>query len=144
MERIFHGAFSKSNSTHLAPLIPNPNDRRIDSAEEALAMKRTQLFTFGAIFMCFMVNHSATANAQAYVNQLSQGKGEAYVTQTPPTARPVPTTPRTATVAPRSQRRVKTVGYRPFPSVGKGSSVIISIASETPDWPTVGRGAVNR
>jgi hypothetical protein len=144
MGLIFHGAFRKSNSTHSVPLIPDRNDRRIDSAEEALAMKRSQLFTFGAIFTCFMVNHSATASAQAYVNQLSQGKGEAYVTQTPPTARPVPMTPRTASVPPRSQKRVKTATYRPFPSVGKGSSVIISVASETPDWPTVGRGAVNR
>jgi hypothetical protein len=132
-----------------AALIRETNNKKIEAdGRRVLLMKNTQLFVFGAIFACFFVTQSADASAQAYVNQVSQGEREAYVTQTPPTARPVAppvAAPRkTATLGAKTRVRASLAALHPFPSVGRGSSAIVSTGADVAEWPSVGRGAINR
>ena len=96
-----------------------------------------------------MLSFAATqASAQAYIDQTSAGDKNAYVTQTPPTARQ-------SDVAPLPAKKTSSVGQKravngardakaPYPSVGKGSAAIVKIDADADEWPTVGRGAVVR
>lgn len=88
------------------------------------------------------------AHAQAYVRQVSPGDSGAYIRQTPPSARPMQVSPapvrqaRTSAIKTRSP--TQKTAFRPFPSVGQGSTAIVQPTSDSADWPTVGRGAVNK
>ncbi len=86
--------------------------------------------------------------AQAYIQQVSPGDKQAYVEQTPATARPTETPPpsskRTASLAGKARQKASRANYNPFPSVGKGSTAIVQAEGDATEWPTVGRGAVNR
>ncbi len=88
------------------------------------------------------------AAAQAYIQQVSPGDRQAYVEQTPATARPMeappPSSKRTASLAGKARHKASRANLNPFPSVGKGSTAIVQAEGNAAEWPTVGRGAVNR
>ncbi len=110
-------------------------------------MKIYQAIAVCALCTCAVVGTTSAARSQAYVDQLSPGIGGAYVTQTPPTAQPVPATNgRASTLVQRDRKgtKPKPTAYRPFPTVGRGSSAVVGLSADKADWPTVGRGAVNR
>lgn len=110
-------------------------------------MKIYEAIAVSALCACAVVGITSAARSQAYVDQLSPGIGGAYVTQTPPTAQPVPApNGKTTSLAQRERKgaKPKPAAYRPFPTVGRGSSAVVGPTADKADWPTVGRGAVNR
>lgn len=80
--------------------------------------------------------------AQAYLDQLSGGQKDVYVNQAPSDARPV--APRPAASASRPRSKPRTVAVPMFPSVGRGSSAIVTASEPEQRFPTVWKGAVNR
>jgi hypothetical protein len=116
-----------------------------------------------ALLMCSTLLAPDTGAAQAYVDQVGgNGRRSAYVEQMPIDAKPA---------QPKRILPVKRTGSQPksdaaqvakkgvpagaatsagdaaadvFPSVGAGSSAIVRLDESAIEWPTVGRGAVNR
>lgn len=107
-----------------------------------------KLSTFACIFSACAFGFTSNAGAQAYIQQVSPGDAGAYIAQTPPSARPVeaPASPaRNATSVGASGRsKLEKAAFRPFPSVGQGSTAIVQANADATEWPTVGRGAVNK
>ncbi len=96
---------------------------------------------------------SSPSYAQAYVNQANPGTDSVYLNQIPPGAKPRPTATNKPVRRPVAQRSPaasatvvasnSTASNKPrFPDVASGSSAIVRFS--TAEWPSVGRGAVNR
>ena len=104
--------------------------------------------TFACIFTACTLVFASNAGAQAYIQQVSPGDSGAYIAQTPPSARPVEAPPsparNAASVANSGRSKVKKAEFKPFPSVGQGSTAIVQANADATEWPTVGRGAVNK
>lgn len=103
--------------------------------------------------MCCAFLPAGPTFAQAYVNQASPPglAGSVYLEQVPPGARPKAPAVSSRKAPPRqavaADAAVVASGVEPFrkpryPDVAAGSSAIVQ--SSEMDWPTVGRGTVNR
>jgi|GEM_PF-2468402 hypothetical protein len=103
---------------------------------------------YACIFSAFVVGCASNATAQAYIKQVSPGEAGAYIAQTPPTARAVEALPgpmkKTTFSAGKSRSKTAKAAFKPFPSVGQGSTAIVQADADATEWPTVGRGAVNK
>lgn len=112
-----------------------------------------------ALSLCLTLVAPATAAAQAYVDQANGNGRSAYVEQMPAGAKPVlqkrlssgkRTTSQRTSGAGRLARQVAQTAEagraqaEMLPSVGAGSSAIVRLDESAVEWPTVGRGTVNR
>ncbi|WP_296038711.1 hypothetical protein [uncultured Agrobacterium sp.] len=116
-------------------------------------MKKIVKYCSVAGFTAALSAASIDSQAQVYVNQANPGIGSVYLNQIPSGAMPRPPVankPAKRAIAGRSPASVATVVASGtisqknlhFPNVGSGSSAIVH--SNTAEWPSVGRGAVNR
>ncbi|HEV7306115.1 hypothetical protein [Ensifer sp.] len=118
-------------------------------------MTSTSCVRIAALLSLSLLVHTGAA-AQAYVDQVNRGVGNgAYVEQMPAGAKPATqkqTSPNKTKPYSQSSRSAKpgkasaaqAAGADIVPTVGTGSSAVVTLSAGELEWPTVGRGTVNR
>lgn len=114
-------------------------------------MKKTlKILAMLGLFPFSLSFASSPSHAQAYVNQANPGVDSVYLSQVPAGAKPRPPAIDKAARRPIVQKSpaaaaavvASASATSRYPDVGSGSSA--TVRSSSTEWPSVGRGAVNR